>query len=130
MKRRLIPTIVFSVLLLAVVIAAGVHILHKQAYADEITYKVYAFDDVNEDPVEIDDFIWFRFWRNNEWTDWEPPDSQIDGWYKLTTEQAEHWQAIIADWRWIPVNPDESPYQPPDTWNQFNWKVHNWWPGE
>ncbi len=50
MKRKHILTIILSVLLLAVAVAAGVHILHRKAYAD--TRHCVIVRNTENEPIE------------------------------------------------------------------------------
>jgi len=112
MKRRLIPTIVFSVLLLAVVIAAGVHILHKKAYAGIITFRCYIHDgevELTEEDVELEIHIWsgeelldagFMNYSSTTNFYWE---------FDIALGEWTHWDVFIADNNIEPVNPPDNP---------------------
>jgi len=64
MKRRLIPAIVFSVLMLAIVVAAGVHILHKEAYAMELQVKLVVTWGAFTQPYDVN--VWAQQYDGDE----------------------------------------------------------------
>ncbi|MBM3327803.1 MAG: hypothetical protein FJY65_12695 [Calditrichaeota bacterium] len=106
MKRRLIPAIVFSVLMLAIVVAAGVHILHKEAYAIQV-HKIYV--EMNGEPVED---VLVRFGYLNIDQEFVHENALTEGngiaylWANLGAGAAE-WSAQVIDDRYVPVPAEE-----------------------
>lgn len=115
-------------LLVLVTITVGVLVwpTPKEAMAVPVTYKVFVWTDF-PDPITpvTDAWIEFRFDDGDGWDEWEQPDSEGNGWYKFTRPEgyAVHWQVVLGNANYDPVDPDERFYQPPDTWNSFNWQV-------